>query len=367
MSYLRPLLPCLVALLIGCSSQSGSGSTSDAHEDAEFADGVADSSSSPTLMDATPETAERLTDTTTLSDAPTLPTVPDATAADADSGALEDAPMLPASPGCGLAAEHPPGGVQITHTFTPAAGGERSFLLSIPADYDPALPTRLFVGFSGTNWQGSQIRPYLGLESQPVPEQEIAVYPDLQWHQFAGWGELGGWLLGPHATPADGWEDIEFTRELVAHLRDRYCIDPERVFATGHSWGGDMAAVVGCFLGDVFRAVAPAAANRPYWFEPQSGEVGCVGQSAAWTFFGQADEHFHMQAYPGEFGDQQVAFWREKNGCDGDATTLPEYNGECVTYPNCSEETRYCLYAPDTGHQIPAYFTGAVLSWFRGF
>ena len=131
-----------------------------------------------------------------------------------------------------------------------------------------------------------------------------------------------------------------------------------------------MAAVLGCFLGDRFTAVAPAAANRPYWFEPDGGgPVGCVGQSAVWTFFGQADEHFAAsQAYPGEFGDEQMAFWRAHHGCQEGSEPLPfGSEGDCVAYTDCAVDTRYCLYGPATGHQIPPYFSGAILDWFRTF
>ena len=198
---------------------------------------------------------------------------------------------------------------------------------------------------------------------------EIMVYPDVLVRDFDGWGRYGGWLLGPHAAPADGMDDILFVRELVHRIGEHYCVDPSRVFATGHSWGGDMAAVAGCFLGDVFRAVAPAAANRPYWFEPVEGEVGCVGSAAVWTFFGVADEHFAAsQDHPGQFGEEQAAFWRAQNGCGAGEEALPVDGGEgCVAYAGCAEETRYCLYGPETGHQIPPYFTDAVLAWFRGF
>jgi len=210
-----------------------------------------------------------------------------------------DTQPLNHSPGCGLARTHGPGGVQVTHTFSALAGGQRSFYLSVPASYDANVPQRLIVGYAGTNWTGKQIAPYLALETTLPQVGEIYVYPDLQWHDFEGWGNLGGWLLGPHASPAHGLEDIEFTRELLGLLGDQYCIDTEQVFATGHSWGGDMAAVVGCFLGDLFTAVAPAAANRPYWFEPEQGNVECTSSAAVWTFFGQNDTHFNGETHPG--------------------------------------------------------------------
>ncbi len=290
------------------------------------------------------------------------------TASPEPSGAAADVGLLTGgSAGCGLPRSHPPGGVQVVETFGSDAGGERSFFLSVPDTYDPEVPQRLIFGFAGTNWTGEAIADYLGLEVTAPRDGEIYVYPDVQWHDFEGWGELGGWLLGPHAAPADGLSDLAMTRELLAYLSERYCVDPERVFATGHSWGGDMAAVVGCFLGDVVSAVAPAAANRPYWFEPAEGEVGCLGSAAVWTFFGQDDTSFTGQDYQGQYGDEQVDFWRQKHGCSDAKTVLSVGDGECVQYAGCTDETRYCLYGPETGHQVPDYFASAVLQWFRGF
>ena len=54
--------------------------------------------------------------------------------------------------------------------------------------------------------------------------------------------------------------DLAFTETLLNHLESSLCIDTDRVFITGHSWGGDMAHVVACFLGDRVAAAAPAAA-----------------------------------------------------------------------------------------------------------
>ncbi len=207
-------------------------------------------------------------------------------------------PLVNGSPGCSALEPGSTGGMQISHTFSDKAGGERSYYLSVPKSYDPSKPQRLMVGFAGTNWLGVQIKPYLGLEQTAPQEGEIYVYPDLEWHDFPSWGNLGGWLLGPHAGPAKGNDDIEFTRELVELLGEEYCIDTDRIFATGHSWGGDMAAVAGCFLGDIFRAVAPAAANRPYWFDAPGGQVGCVSHAAVWTFFGQSTHDPARHAWP---------------------------------------------------------------------
>jgi polyhydroxybutyrate depolymerase len=272
-----------------------------------------------------------------------------------------------ASPGCGRAPVDAPGGVQLEADFGPEAGGRRSYHLVLPADYDPAVPHRLVFGYAGTNWTGAQIRPYLDLEDPA--SSDIYVYPDVLWRDFEGWGNLGGWLLGPHARPAHGDADLVFTAALLDRLSADYCIDPDQVFATGHSWGGDFAAVLGCFLGDRFRGVAPIAANRPYWFEPPGGvEPGCVGRAAVWTFFSQNDDHFTGQPYPGAYGDEQDAFWRRARGCEGaDVDLAIGAPRECVEHTGCEAPVRYCLYDPSTGHQRPAYFPAEFRRWLETF
>lgn len=341
----------------GDAATDGASPSSDA-EDSGFTDATASD------VDANPDVevaADATVDASSDAEAAT-----DTTADTTDAAQTDTSTSTPTrSTGCGLAPTVTLGGVQLARAFSEAADGERSYFLTVPTDYDPTVAHRLVVVYAGTNWSGEMIRPYFGLEDPAEPE--IYVYPDLQFHDFDGWGNLGGWLLGPHARPADGLEDIEFTRELVAHLGDTLCIDPTRVFATGHSWGGDMAAVVGCFLGDTFRAVAPAAANRPYWFEPDAGDFACVDTVAVWTFFGQNETHFTTQTYPGEYGDQQDAFWAAELECDaGDPVAIDGWP-ECTEHIDCDEPVRYCFYSPDSGHQIPAYFTEAIMGWFRSF
>jgi polyhydroxybutyrate depolymerase len=196
----------------------------------------------------------------------------------------------------------------------------------------------------------------------------IFVYLDPLWRDFGDWGFLGGWLLGPEGWNAEGMADLIFTERLMDFVESQYCIDRDRVFATGHSWGGDMAHVVACFLGDRFRAAAPAAANQPYWFGGrQFGEPFCPGETAIWTFFGIEDDHFNVGS---AYGDACRDFWLEENACTGvEAHARLDFGPQeqCFEYQGCSANTRYCLYGPEARHQIPSYFSQAVIAWFEGF
>ena len=293
---------------------------------------------------------------------------PDTTDED-DTGAPEP---VSESAGCGLAAPHGAGGVQLEIDAGTEGDGWRGYWLSRPTSYDPNRPYGLVVGLPGTNSLGQPMVWYLGLESEPTADDFIFVYPDPLWRDFDGWGNLGGWVLGPHAYPADGTADITFMDKLLDEVEASYCIDTDRVFATGHSWGGDMAAVVGCFMGDRVRAAVPAAANRPYWFETGSSAVECIGDADIWTFYGIADDHFApYESYPGDYGDQQVDFWLGDRDCDGweahEDLGLGGDDDECVVFDGCRTDTRYCLYGPDTGHQIPPFFSSAVMDYFSSY
>lgn len=276
----------------------------------------------------------------------------------------------PASPGCGQAPEAPLGGVQLTIDAGPDGDGERSYYLTLPPDYDPDRAYGLLIAFPGTNWMGAQIRGYFDFESRaPHDADLIFVYPDPLWRDFEGWGTLGGWVLGPYAQPADGMGDVSFTAALLDRLEGAYCVDRERVFVTGHSWGGDMAQILACFLGDRVRASAPVAANRPYWFEDEGAWIDCPGDAAVWTFFGEADDHFYYQAYPGEFGDECRDFWLDERSCEGveAAEALPIEGAACEDYEGCEAPVRYCLYGSESGHQAPSWFSDLALDWFLSF
>ena len=265
------------------------------------------------------------------------------------------------SSGCGRDEGLPAGGVQRALDAGAEGGGERGYWLSLPAVYDPWHPHPVVLGFPGTDWVGEQIQPYLGLEDE-LDEAMIFVYPDPLWRKFEGWGTYGGWQLGPYAAPADGTEDLVFVGLLLDTLATELCVDPDQIYVTGHSWGGDMAAVTACFLGDRVRAAAPAAANEPYWFDDP--RLSCAGAPAVWTWFGEADDHFTWQDHPGEFGELQDAFWASERGCTAAEPLEVEGGGECVVHRGCASDVRYCLYPPATRHQIPPVFAPETMAWF---
>lgn len=63
--------------------------------------------------------------------------------------------------------------------------------------------------------------------------------------------------------------DVAFFDALVGYLEQTYCVDTDRIFALGVSSGAIMSNMLGCFRGDVLRAIVPASGmtwqNRCRW------------------------------------------------------------------------------------------------------
>ncbi|MFL4423934.1 hypothetical protein QTO20_24520 [Serratia marcescens] len=261
---------------------------------------------------------------------------------------------------------------QVTQQFSSKSGGLRSYFITYPKEFNSDVKYKLIVVFAGTDSTGEEMREWFGKGWQPTPEgledrieNAIFVYPDQKYQ----WGGDKGWALGPYAGEFSGDEDIHFTKELIIDLLQRYPIDKRKVFAIGHSWGGDMTAVTGCYLGSAFRAIVPIAANRPYWFNGEERAVLCNGEPSVWTFFGAKDDYFGEPGGDGIFGMELNDFWWKGYSC----SKHYDLDGETKIYNGCTQDVRLSIYSPGQysgggdfkGHQPPDYLIGDVSDWIN--
>lgn len=150
-----------------------------------------------------------------------------------------------------LAAEPPE-----RHTWI-VAGVTREALIHVPAKI-PAAGAPLVFAFHGHGGSMAQ-----AARSFPIHEKwpdAIVVYP--QGLPTAGQltdpkGDRAGWQ--GRAGAGDD-RDLKFFDEMLAGLRERYRIDPKRIYATGHSNGGGFTYLLWAERGDVFAALAPSSA-----------------------------------------------------------------------------------------------------------
>ena len=91
---------------------------------------------------------------------------------------------------------------------------------------------------------------YFGL-SNLSNGQAILVAPEGQDYQDdgLGWGNAGG-------------EDIDFLHAMLDRFSAQLCIDQNRIFSTGFSFGAMFSFTLGCSQNGMMRAIAPRPATR---------------------------------------------------------------------------------------------------------
>ncbi len=245
-----------------------------------------------------------------------------------------------ASPGCG----GDPGAIPAT---LPIEGTDREFFFVLPDDYDPTRAYPLVFAWHALGTSGVIAQAYYGVEQQAAG-QAIFVYPDGLVQPGLGGT---GWNLEPNGY------DMVFFDELYDQLTSNLCIDLDRVFSTGHSFGGFMSNTVACLRGDRFAAIAPVAGGGPF--------VGCDGPMAAWIAHGTADG-----TVPYSVGQASYQHWLDANGCD--AASDPTDPSPCVAHQGCDAGAPlvWCSHdeaQPLNGHHWPDWAGPAIWEFFSGF
>ena len=187
----------------------------------------------------------------------------------------------------------------------------------------------------------------------------------------AGQGQVQANPLNPDGPQQTGWsnrnnEDINFVRELLAHLRAEYCIDNHRIFSTGWSYGGIMTNRVGCHLAQDIRAIAPVMGQGPeIWRQPDCAarirEANCAsGQVAVWVTHGSAD-----MTVPYCGGEQSREYWKANNHCSNNTISMGQ--NTCIEYTGCDDEYPVVWCPTTLGHRVPAFAPQEIWSFFSRF
>ena len=153
----------------------------------------------------------------------------------------------------------------------------------------------------------------------------------------------------PRGSP----NDVTFIEKLVGSLEQRYCIDKNRVFATGFSGGARMASQLGCDASATFAAVAPVSGLRFPTPCPSTRAVPVV------SFHGTADPvdpyTGHGQKYWTYSVPVAAGRWAVHNGCSKSvANATPSSGVQLTTYAPCADGATVELYSiVGEGHEWP--------------
>jgi polyhydroxybutyrate depolymerase len=260
----------------------------------------------------------------------------DAAASTAGPGPARAAEASPPSPGCGVAAASPQGSARTTKRG-------RTFHVWGPQSYEPATRYPVVLTFHGWYANGRDFEKWFKMEEH-VEGAAFTVYPD---------------SLGP-TWDLTGDQDLDFAADMIDALAQAYCIDRQRVFALGFSFGGKLVHHLGCKRPDLVRAISVGDGS---W----QRESGCRPMPVLVTH--RTRDHDELIAW----GKDAAARWADIDGCSGGAETADAAHG-CVAYRGCRapgsvtfcEDTHFDIAWPkDWNHTIREEYRSLTWQWFK--
>ena len=235
-------------------------------------------------------------------------------------------------------------------------GVRRQYRLSVPrADAGVALPVLMaFHGGGGRNDPFPQQREF---EALVETEKVIAVYPLAELVP----PNEGEWQLN---TREGSTQDIAFVEALIDDLAARYCVDSNRIYATGYSLGSMFTYELACHLNARFAAIASLAGTMPV--TPHSCALvenvpilhihgrddPIIAYDSQWDWKAW-DSVGTMRDIPG-----LVRFWSEQYNCQSESETLSE-SALHIVHDACDGGVRVEHYRlTGAGHEWPDAISG---------
>ncbi len=255
------------------------------------------------------------------------------------------------SAGCGR-----PAGLTSGRASIDVGGETREYILATPEGYDPEQPYRLIFGWHPWGGSAQQIasRGYFGLGAASAG-QAILVAPegrDFRGNGL-GWGNEGG-------------SDLAFLDAMLERFGSELCIDQNRIFSTGFSFGAMFSFTMACSQSGRMRAIAPQAGNATTSGRCEEGERPV----ATLAFIGTEDTLLegHRRA---------VDIFVERNGCSSPPALMPASwcdglgaNNQpcsCVEYPDCKQGYPVIACEYTAGHQFAPNAGDTLWSFFSQF
>jgi len=199
-----------------------------------------------------------------------------------------------------------------------SGGRKRSYLLHVPASYNPATPVPLVISIHGfAEWPAHLMR-ISRWNDLADRHGFIVVYPE-------GTGLPRRWRTWGQMQPsAEAMQDVSFIADLIDSLAERYSIDKTRVYANGFSNGGGMSYLLACQLADRIAAAGsvagaymlPLSACQPTRPVPLIAFHGTADAIVPYHGGLSGPSHLPLPAVP-----DLIAAWAGLSGCN--ATPVP--------------------------------------------
>ena len=254
-----------------------------------------------------------------------------------------------------------------------AGGAEHDVRVYVPTTFDGSSELPLVLNFHGFGSNGQQQAEVTGYEDLAEEEGFIVAHPT---GVPASGDSRNSWEAADVDDPAK--DDLAFTNELLDLLIDDYCVDENRVYATGMSGGGLFTSRLVCDMSDRIAAASSVAAlaysdscdpAQPVPFMAIHGtEDDRVPFDGDLTDTWFEDEEF-AQVLFSEPIPEQFAEFAEVMGCDPEGEQLLQTTDIiATTYSGCDDEVPLVFYeVVSGGHAWPSSPLAERLTGFQGY
>ena len=253
-----------------------------------------------------------------------------------------------------------------------AASKARRYILSVPTTYDNTKPYKLVIAIHQLDGNDKQMysQKYYGLQSLSS-DTTIFVAPNGQKNGAPCTGtsvaESGcGWPNGSGA-------DMALMDAVVAQVEENFCIDTNRIFATGWSYGASMSYETGCqrALGGTTGGVAGYIRAIAIYSGAQMS--GSCKPSTPIGFYGSHGTNDNVLGYDG--GVKLAQNFATANGCTWSTPTKATGAHICTNVTGCKagSPTEFCSFVgphtpfPDSGAQASTWQPPVVWDFFKQF
>lgn len=248
----------------------------------------------------------------------------------------------------------------VTRSTVDGRAQSRTFLVKVPATYAPPRAYPLIFVFHGGGADAKQSYSW-GLQGAGgASDAAIFVFPNgLPFQSFGvGWDDGAG-----------GY-DLPFFDNMLKGIEAAYCIDQQKVFVAGFSWGGDFVVTLACHRGDLIRAVAANSTDDE--FKDPANYLTYQGLPCS------SHRHPPIRFEHAEGGDSSYApplfsttsrLFQFLNGCGAATEIAPSSTPatKCVVYSACASSYAECVFDKRIGHALPPKWAEDTWSFFASF
>jgi len=223
-------------------------------------------------------------------------------------------------------------------------GQERDYLLYVPPTLDLAQPSPLLISLHGFTSNMRQQKAWDDYDRLADEEGFIVV-----WGQ--GEGVPSRWNAGNISfAPQDDKIDIRYVETLIDHLSEVYCVDAQRIYASGFSNGGGMAYRLACQMSERIAAIATmSGAFAPLDCQPTRPVPVLAVHGTTDPVVAYEGASSPVGSTPGV--EDWLAAWGERNECQSgpEVSPGPSPVTTLIAYSDCAADAEVLLYKVEGG------------------